>query len=74
MCYIVAKNRNSHGSIACKTSHGKSLVELKRRINDKVSDKGIQLVTISRPQAYGEYAPYSFVDTIDEFEKKVLNN
>ena len=27
----------------------------------KVANKGIQLVTISRPTAYGEYAPYSFI-------------
>ena len=27
----------------------------------------IQLVTISRPSAYGEYEPYHFVDTEEEF-------
>ena len=27
----------------------------------------VQLVTISRPTAYGEYAPYHFVDTEQEF-------
>ena len=45
------------------TSHGKHLVELKRELNKAVGYKGIQLVTISRPTAYGEYAPYHFVDT-----------
>lgn len=30
--------------------------------------KGVQIVTISRPTAYGEYAPYQFVDTEQEFE------
>lgn len=28
----------------------------------------MQIVTISRPTAYGEYAPYQFVDTEQEFE------
>ena len=31
----------------------------------------VQLVTISRPTAYGEYAPYCFVDTEKEFETLV---
>ena len=33
--------------------------------------KGIELITISRPTAYGEYAPYQFIDTEQEFEKIV---
>ena len=31
----------------------------------------IQLVTISRPTAYGEYEPYNFVETKEEFEEVV---
>ena len=63
MCYLVAKDRNAHGCFALKTTHGKHLVELKRELNKEVGYKGVQLVTISRPTAYGEYAPYHFVDT-----------
>ena len=62
MCYLVAKDRNAHGCFALKTTHGKHLVELKRELNREVGYKGVQLVTISRPTAYGEYAPYHFVD------------
>lgn len=47
---------------------GKHLVELKRELNKAVGYKGVQLVTISRPTAYGEYAPYHFVDTEQEFQ------
>ena len=57
MCYLVAKDRYAHGCIALKTTHGKHLVEMKRALNAAVGDKGVQLVTISRPTAYGEYAP-----------------
>jgi hypothetical protein len=46
-------------------------VELKRNLNREVGYKGVQLVTISRPTAYGEYAPYQFVDDEKEFEKLV---
>ena len=56
MCYLIAKNKNGHGCYALKTTHGKALVELKRGLNKTAAPKGIQLVTISRPNAYGEYA------------------
>ena len=45
----------------------------KRRIEKKVGYEKIQLVTISRPSAFGEYEPYHFVDSEAEFEKKVIN-
>lgn len=71
MCYLIAKDREKHGCIALKTTHGKRLVELKRELNKAVRYKGVQLVTISRPTAYGEYAPYQFVDSEQEFETLV---
>lgn len=72
MCYLIAKNKNTHGCYALKTRHGSHLVEMKRRMNKQVAAKGIQLVTISRPTAYGEYAPYTFIEDENEFEKLVL--
>ena len=68
MCYLVAKKFGSVGCSALQTTHGQHLVELKKRIIDKVGTDKIQLVTISRPSAYGEYEPYHFCDTEDEFE------
>lgn len=67
MCYLIAKERNAHGCIALKTTHGKHLAKFKYALDDAVSVKGIQLVTISRPTAYGEYAPYRFVHSEEEF-------
>ena len=67
MCYLVAKDVNAHGCYALKTQHGMHLVELKRFLNSIVAKHGIQLVTISRPTAYGEYAPYQFADDEEEF-------
>ena len=72
MCYLVAKDRFAHGCVALKTTHGNHLVELKHLLNDAVGNTGVQLVTISRPTAYGEYAPYHFADTEEEFKKLVL--
>lgn len=71
MCYLVAKDRYAHGCVALKTTHGKHLVEMKRALNAAVGDKGVQLVTISRPTAYGKYAPYRFAKTEQEFNALV---
>lgn len=67
MCYLVVKNKSKRGCIALKTTHGQHLVSLKRTLNDSLKEKGIQIVTISRPTAFGEYAPYSFAQSESEF-------
>lgn len=67
MCYLVAKDTNKHGCYALKTTHGKELVALKRALDREVGAQGIQLVTISRPTAYGEYSPYTFAKDEQEF-------
>lgn len=72
MCYLIAKDRRTQGCYALKTKYGKNLVALKEELNNSVGFKGVQLVTISRPMAYGEYAPYHFVDTEQEFKDLVL--
>ena len=72
MCYLIAKDRESHGCYALKTEHGKSIVELKRKLNKAVGYKGVQLVPLSRHTAFGEYAPYHFLDTEEEFERLVM--
>ena len=73
MCYIVAKDINSIGCIALKTTHGEHLSKLKKRIEERVGYTRIQPVVISRPSAYAEYEPYRFVDTEAEFEKAVVS-
>lgn len=71
MCYLIAKDVNKRGCFALKTTHGKHLVQLKRTLNSKVRGRGIQIVTISRPNAYGEYAPYTFAKDESEFQRLV---
>lgn len=68
MCYVVAKERSSTGCYALRTEHGEALVALKKKIPRK---RGLQIVTISRPSAYGEYAPYVFAHSEEEFLKLV---
>ncbi len=72
MCYLIAKHIDKIGCVALKTTHGVHLSEFKRKLESQVGYDKIQLVTISRPSAYGEYEPYNFVGTEDEFEQKVV--
>jgi len=71
MCYLIAKDFNKVGSIAMRHDGGKKLVQFERKLIAQIGYERIQLVTISRPNAYGEYAPYRFVDTEEEFENAV---
>lgn len=73
MCYLIAKRFDSTGSLALQTTHGQHLADFKRKLIEKIGYEDIQLVTISRPSAYGEYEPYCFVESEEEFEKKVVN-
>lgn len=70
-CYLVAKDKNEHGCYAIKTTLGKHLVALKRELNDVVAHKGIEIITLSRPIVFGEYAPYHFIHDENEFIAKV---
>lgn len=68
--YLVAKNKHKHGCYALQTDMGKHILDIEKKIQVKASD-GIQLVTVSRPTAYGEYAPYHFIDSEELFVKTV---
>lgn len=71
MCYLIAKKINDIGCLAFQTEHGSHLADFKEKLIQAVGYDTIQLVTISRPSAYGEYEPYRFVETEAEFEAAV---
>ena len=73
MCYLIAKHIDAVGCVALKTTHGEHLSKFKRTLEAQIGYEKVQLVTISRPSAYGEYEPYHFVNTKEEFEEKVVN-
>lgn len=54
MCYLIAKRADKCGCYAIKTKHGKHLADFSHKLSNRVSKKGIQIVTISHPDAYGE--------------------
>lgn len=73
MCYLIAKKFNETGCLALQMTHGQHLADFKKRLMQAVGYDTIQLVTISCPSAYGEYEPYRFVDTEQEFEDMVIH-
>lgn len=72
MCYLLAKRFDEKGCIAWKTKHGKALADFAEELQEQISQNGVQLVTISRPSAYGEYEPYEIIGTREEFHERVL--
>lgn len=71
MCYLVARNIHKLGSVAIRTNQGKELVRFKKELIQKFGYEDIQIMTISRPSGYSEYAPYRVVDTFEEFKEHV---
>ncbi len=73
MCYLIVRDSRQKGCYALTTEHGKKLAEYKKFLQENFiqDDYNIELVTLSRPSAYGEYEPYTMIDTELEFTEKV---
>lgn len=69
MCYLIAKRFKKSGCIALQTEAGKEMAYFADALQEKLG-YDIQIITISRPMAYGEYEPYHFVDSYDEFSRQ----
>ena len=50
-----------------------ALASLVSYLGLRTLDKGIQILTVSNPDIYGEYKPYNFVSSEKEFIDKVLD-
>lgn len=72
MCYLVAKKFENNGCIAVKTRHGKALADYTENLQKQIGLNVVQLVTISRPSAYGKYEPYEIIASKKEFQKCIL--
>ena len=67
MTYLIAKKYSESGCFAVKTESGKKLAALVSYLGLETKDKGVQIVTLSDPETFGEYKPYRFVETEQEF-------
>lgn len=72
MCYLIAKDINQTGCYAIQMQHGSHLAEFNQSLLDSIDKTRVQLVTISRPSAYGEYEPYHFIKDEQSFREAVL--
>lgn len=71
MCYLIAADREKQGCFALKSTIGRHLSEFIDDLNKNVR-KGIQIAVISRPTAYGEYEPYTFLEDEQAFKHAVM--
>lgn len=69
MCYLIAKRMNKTGCVALQTEPGEEMAKFADRIQERLG-YDIEIITISRPTAYGEYEPYRFVSSYEEFKKE----
>lgn len=73
MCYLIAKKFDDHGCLAVQTEYGSELASLVDYLGRKTLKSGIQILTVSSKEAYGEYAPYREVSSEKEFITEVLS-
>lgn len=72
MCYLVVNSFGERGSIAVQMEHGPRLRTLIHYIEEVRKGTNSQIITISNPDAYKEYAPYHICIDEADFIKKVL--
>lgn len=69
MCYLIAKRMNKTGCVALQTEPGEEMAKFADEIQERLG-YDIEIITISRPTAYGKYEPYHFLNSYEEFEKE----
>lgn len=71
MTYLIAKRFDAPGCLAVRTEAGKSLAELVSKLGKNYLEKGVQILTVSDPEVYGEYKPYQVVDSLEKFISQI---
>ena len=73
MCYLIAKQFNSHGCLAVQSEYGVQLASLVDYLSRKTEEKSIQILTISSKEAFSEYAPFKELLSEKDFISEVLS-
>ncbi len=73
MCYLIAKKFDQPGCIAVEASRGKALAKTVTELGRLTSERGVQILTVSSMEAYGEYKPYVVLHSKDDFINQALN-
>ena len=72
-CYLVAKKVDERGCIAVQAEYGRELASLVDYLGRKTLKAGIEILTVSSKEVYGEYAPYKELSSEKEFICEVLS-
>lgn len=72
MCYLIAKKFDERGCLALEAERDKTLSALVSYLGRRTIDKGVQILTVSDMDAYGEYKPYHLVHDESDFIARVL--
>ena len=67
---LIAKRVHEKGCIAFQTVQSQHLAELVTQLGHETIDHGIDILTVSSTALWGEYGPYSFVESETEFVEK----
>jgi len=70
MCYLIVKDFNKKGSIAIELKEGKEVAGLSKFLSARLENTLKQVVTISDLETWGEYAPFSLINSVGEFVEK----
>ena len=68
---LIAKRVCERGCIAFRTERSQHLAELVTQLGRKTINSEIEILTVSSTEVWGEYGPYSFVESEAEFVEKV---
>lgn len=72
MSYIVVKDFESIGCVCFGSDKPGLIPSIMKTLNSALDITRIQVVVLSNPNAYGEYAPYRFINDLDEFLEECL--
>lgn len=73
MCYLIAKKSDEEGCLAVQSEYGKTLSALVTYLTLKTLGKGIEILTVSDMDTFGEYKPYHLIESEALFIQKVLS-
>ena len=72
-CYLIAKRVSEPGCLAVQMEGGAALAGLVEYLGLRMLDRGVEILTVSDMNMFGEYKPYHLVGTEKEFICKVLD-
>lgn len=68
---LIFSYENTEFVVDVNSKESEALTQLKHQVSEITEKSKIEIITISRPEAYGEYSPYRIMGTKEEFIKEV---